>query len=213
MLLEVSKKMKRSQEPRMPSMASWRVGNPDPSTPQSLVENTLGSNPAAGRVTPEISVIDSDKSVLFVNDASTLSDLFRRQGIISSEITSAVDPAVASGDVEGKTSYVTSRKQQPKSTVSTTAAATLRIVNKEQLGCVQHQHIPILADSRVTVTGSYDILSQPRRQLGPGVAMHDGEVRILQRSTVSYIIHGGGDFTNGSSSACSNSGCTTKHER
>ena len=73
-LLEVSRKMKRNQEPRMPSMASWRVGNPDPSTPQSLVENTLGSNPAAGRVTPEISVSDSEKSVLFVND--TLSDLF-----------------------------------------------------------------------------------------------------------------------------------------
>ena len=79
-------------------MADRRVVNPDPSTPQSLVENTLGSNPAAGRVTPEVSVSDSEKSVLFVNDA--LSDLFRRQEIINSEI-----------------------KQQPKSTVSTTAAA------------------------------------------------------------------------------------------
>ena len=43
--------------------------------------------------------------------------------------------------------------------------------------------------------------------------MHGGEVRMLQMTTVSHITNGCGGFTNGSSSACSNSGCPTKHKR
>ena len=64
-LREVSEKMKRSQEPRMPDEASWRVV----STPQSLgARNTLGSDSAAGRITPDISVMDSVDEI-FVHDA------------------------------------------------------------------------------------------------------------------------------------------------
>ena len=75
----------------MPSMASWRVVNPDPSTPQGLgMRNTLDKGisvmDSGNTLDKGISVIDSDKSVLFVNDASTLSDLFRRQEIINSVI-------------------------------------------------------------------------------------------------------------------------------
>ena len=68
----------------------------------------------------------------------------------------------------------------------------------------QQQRRQQLQDSRVTVTGS--ILSQQRRQLNLGVAVHDGEVRLRRRrSTVSHIIQVGGGFTNGSS-MCS-TGC------
>ena len=85
-------------------------------------------------------------------------------------------------------------------------ASTLSIVVKEQLGFVPHQHISVLTDSKVSVSVS-DTLSQQRRQLEPGVAMHDsGEVRMLQMTTVSHITNGCGGFTNGSSSTYSSSG-------
>ena len=86
-LLEGSVMMKRNQEPRVPDEASWRM---KVSTPQGLgARHTLGSD-SAGRITPDISVIDHSVDDIFIHGASTLSDLFKKQELISSEINSSL---------------------------------------------------------------------------------------------------------------------------